>query len=459
MKLIGCLILTVFLYSPALVAQEKPNIIFILADDLGYYDLGCYGNPFNETPVLDQLAQDGMLFTQAYAHPACSPSRAALMTGKHPARLQITTALGLNRTDASSPVIPPKVADHLPASEVTMAELLKRNGYATGMVGKWHLGGEEATSPFAQGFDYDRMIGKNGLDYYNYSIISQGKTVFEDDGSEYLTDKLTEYALEFVQSQSEDEPFFLYLSYSAPHLFIVPKANKVSKYMRKVNAFDKKYNPYYATMIESMDEGIGRLLEQLSAQGMLDNTLIVFKSDNGGVGVDQIAYRPTTVEPLRKWKGHVYEGGIRVPMMMYWKNKIEAGSENKNYVVIHDFLPTLLELIGDKQLPDDLDGKSFLSTMYEPAQKLDRGPIFFHFPHFSGQGARPAGAVRNGKWKLVENYETGSTELFNLEDDMSESNDLKFTHPEKAKNLYDMLQSWKTETGAAMPTRKEGHQY
>ncbi|MEM6844049.1 MAG: sulfatase, partial [Bacteroidota bacterium] len=427
MKLLCYTFLFVTFFSLSLKAQEKPNIIFILADDLGYKDLGCYGNPFNETPVLDQMAQEGMLFTQAYAHPACSPSRAALMTGKHPARLHITTALGLNRQDASSPVIPPKVPDHLPAAEITLAEILKRNGYATGMVGKWHLGDSKATGPSEQGFDYDRMIGKNGLDYYNYSILSEGETIFEDTGSVYLTDRLTEYALEFVQSQSGKKPFFLYLAYSAPHLFIVPKANKVSKYMRKVNNFDEKYNPYYATMVESMDEGIGQLLEQLKKQGLLNNTLIIFKSDNGGVGVDQIAYRPTSVEPLRKWKGHVYEGGIRVPMIAYWKDRIQPGTRNDNYLIIHDFLPTFMELIGDSNLPADLDGKSVLSTFYQPAQALERGTMYFHFPHFSGQGARPAGAVREGKWKLIENYETGGTELFNLAEDISEKNDLKFS--------------------------------
>lgn len=459
MKLISCIVLTTLLFSPALTAQEKPNIIFILADDLGYKDLGCYGNPFNETPVLDKLAQDGMLFTQAYAHPACSPSRAALMTGKHPARLQITTALGLNRKEASSPVIPPIVADHLPASEVTLAELLKRNGYATGMVGKWHLGDGPATGPSAQGFNYDRTIGKNGLDYYNYGIESQGESIFEDDGSVYLTNKLTEYAREFVRAQTEKTPFFLYLAYSAPHLFIVPKADKVGKYMQKVNEFEEKYNPYYATMIESMDEGIGQLLEQLKEQELLDNTLIIFKSDNGGVGIDQIAYRPTTVEPLRKWKGHVYEGGIRVPMIMYWKDKVQSGTKNDNYLTIHDFLPTFMELVGDKNLPADLDGKSFLPTLYQPAQRLERGPVYFHFPHFSGQGARPAGAVRDGKWKLVENYETGGTELFNLEEDISESNDLKFSHPEKAQELYAALKIWRTKVDAKMPKRKASHEY
>ena len=450
------LLLLVFAFGPLpLRAQEKPNIIFILADDLGYKDLGCYGNPFNETPVLDQMARDGMLFTQAYAHPACSPSRAALMTGKHPARLHITTALGLNRQDPQSPVIPPKLVKHLPASELTLAEILKRNGYSTGMVGKWHLGHGKQTGPAGQGFDYERVISKNALDYYNYSITSNGKTLFEDDGSVYLTDKLTDYALDFIRSQGSARPFFLYLAYSAPHLFIIPKADKVSKYMRKCKRFEGKYNPYYATMIESMDEGIGRVFDALKQQGLLDDTLVIFMSDNGGVGMAQIAYRPTTIEPLRKWKGHVYEGGVRVPLLTYWKNKIKAGSKNNNCVVINDFLPTIMELIGDASFPADLDGKSFLSVLHDPQGEFERGPTYFHFPHFSGQGGRPAGAVRNGKWKLVKSYETGNTELFNLDEDISESNDLTLLHPEVARRLHDMLQQWQTGIGASMPVKKQ----
>lgn len=457
-KLKICILL--FIFSPLhLLAQQKPNIIFILADDLGYKDLGCYGNPFIETPVLDNLANKGMLFTKAYAHPACSPSRAALMTGKHPARLEITTAIGLNRKDPDSPVVPPRVAEELSASEITMAEILKRNGYSTGMVGKWHLGHDDATLPHGQGFDYDRVISKNGLDYYNYGISSKGKTVFQDDGSVYLTDKLTDYAVEFIQSQKNDKPFFLYLAYSAPHLLIVPKAHLVSKYMFKLRKFEEEYNPYYATMVESMDQGIGRILDELDQQGMLENTLVVFKSDNGGVGMDQIAYRPTSMEPLRKWKGHVYEGGIRVPLIMYWEKQIKAGTKNDNYLVIHDFLPTFMEMIGDEIVPENTDGKSFLPSIHAPGQCFERGAIYFHFPHFSGQGGYPAGAIRDGKWKLVENYESGKTELFNLDENITESNDLTLVHPEKAKELLHMLQNWQSKVRVKMPERKPDYSY
>lgn len=431
--------------------QNKPNILFILADDLGYKDLGCYGNPFNETPVLDQMANEGMKFTEAYAHPACSPSRAALMTGKHPARLHITTALGVHRKDSASPVLPASMSEALPNAELTLAEILKRNGYSTGMVGKWHLGNDDTTSPTAQGFDYTRVIGNNALDYYNYTITSNGKTVFEDTGSVYLTDKLTEYSVQFINKQEQNKPFFLYLAYSAPHLLIIPKADKVSKYMWKYNQFDGKYNPYYATMIESMDEGIGRIMDVLDRMGLDDNTLIIFKSDNGGVGMDQIAYRPTIMDPLRAWKGHVYEGGIRVPLIIKWKNQVQSNIVNRNYVIIHDFVPTIMALIGDNDLPDNIDGKSFLKTLYNPENELERGPIFFHFPHFSGQGARPAGAVRDGKWKMVQNYETGGTELFNLQEDIGEEKDLSLIHSDKSKELFTKFKHWLKDINANLP--------
>ncbi len=203
-----------------------------------------------------------------------------------------------------------------------------------------------------------------------------------------------------------------------------------------------------------MDEGIGRVIDELKQKEILENTLIIFMSDNGGVGMDQIAYRPTTMEPLRKWKGHVYEGGIRVPLIIYWKNNIKAGIQNNNYMIIDDFLPTFMEIIGDSDLPKDLDGKSFLSSLYQPQTVFGRGPVFFHFPHFSGQNGYPAGAVREGDWKLVETFETGQTELFNIAGDISESKDLSKEYPDKTNELYKMLKNWRKETGAKMPVKK-----
>ncbi len=451
------LIYSILLFSPLYsqqagnTAPQKPNIVFIFADDLGYKDLGCYGNPFNQTPHLDTLAQQGMKFTQAYvASPVCSPSRAALLTGKHPARLHLTNFLVGLREDSASTVLPAPYQHYLSANEITLPEMLKEKGYYSGIVGKWHLGGADSVSPTAQGFDYDRIISRNGLDYYNYSISSGNKEIFADQGTEYLTDKLTEYGLEFLD-QHQQKPFFLYMAYSAPHVFIVPRADKLKKYFLKYNQYDGRYNPYYAAMIESLDEGVGKLREKIKALGLEQNTIFIFTSDNGGVGLDELGPVPTSIEPLRAWKGHVYEGGIRVPLIISWPGKIEENVVNENYLTGTDYFPTFMELLGIKDLPAPMDGKSFLSTLYHPEEKLDRGPIYWHYPHFSNQLGRPAGAIRWGDFKLVESYETGTTALYNLAADISESKDLSSELPEKAEEMHTMLKNWRQEVNANMP--------
>ncbi len=456
--------------------NAKPNIVFILTDDLGYTDLGCYGNPYNQTPHIDALAEQGMRFNQAYvASPICSPSRAAIMTGKHPARLHLTNFLVGERTDPASPLLPAQWATGgLPSSEVTLAELMKQEGYATGMVGKWHLGGKQDQVPASQGFDYDRVIAKNGLDYYNYSITSKNKTVFEDEGMVYLTDKLTEYAVDFID-QNKDKPFFLYMAYSAPHVLIVPRGDKLKKYLFDYNKYEEKYNqdyiaalegrsgitpmkeykakfnPYYAAMLESLDDGVGRIMDKLKELGLDDNTIVVFTSDNGGVGLPELGPTPTNLEPFRKWKGFMYEGGIRVPLIVKWPGKIQEDVVNENYITGTDYLPTFMELLKVRKLPPDIDGRSFLKTLYQSEARFDRGPIFWHYPHFSNQGSRPAGALRWWNYKLVENYETGQVELYNLKEDISEQKDLSAEMPEKTKEMAGMLKKWREDVGANMP--------
>lgn len=459
-------------------AQEnrKPNIVFILTDDLGYTDLGCYGNPFNQTPHIDALAEQGMRFSQAYvASPICSPSRAAIMTGKHPARLHLTNFLVGERTDPASPLLPAKWATGgLPSSEVTMAEIMKQEGYATGMVGKWHLGGKQDQIPTSQGFDYDRVIAKNGLDYYNYSITSKNKTVFEDKGTAYLTDKLTDFAVDFID-QNQDKPFFLYMAYSAPHVLIVPRGDKLKKHLFNYNKFEEKYNPdyiaalegrsgiapmkaykakfnpYYAAMLESLDDGVGRIMDKLQEYGLDDHTIVVFTSDNGGVGLPELGPIPTNQEPFRKWKGFMYEGGTRIPLIIKWPDKIQPNVVNDNYITGTDYLPTFMELLKVKNLPPEIDGKSFVPTLYQPEARYDRGPIFWHYPHFSNQGSRPAAAVRLDDYKLVESYETGKLELYNLKEDKGEEKDLSAEMPQKTKEMALMLKTWREEIGANMP--------
>ncbi|WP_020597375.1 sulfatase [Spirosoma panaciterrae] len=454
--------------------STKPNIVFILADDLGWKDLSCYGNPFHETPNLDKLAQNGVRFTQAYAAcPVCSPTRASILTGKYPARLRLTNYIAGNRVDKASPVIPPKWEAQLDEKETTLAELLKDKGYTTGMIGKWHLQSKEAgklqtQGPWAQGFDYSRMIGKNGLDYYNYSVLkdSPQQTDYEDKGTTYLTDKLTDYGVEFIRQNAQNRmsdgqasdrrvsnhPFFLYLAYSAPHIMLIPRADKLSKYMQKYEKFGGKYNPNYGAMLESLDDGVGRIMQTLKEQGLLENTLVIFTSDNGGLGMAELGPTPTTNEPLRKWKGHVYEGGTRIPAIVSWDGKLPKGVVSDTYYSSIDYLPTLCELTGITSLPTDVDGKSQWALFQQPDKTpASQRPLFWHYPHFSNQMGRPAGAVRVGDYKLVELYETGKLELYNLRDDLPEANDLSTKLPDKTRELKKLLSDWRSQLQAQMP--------
>ena len=435
--------------------KEKPikNVVFILADDLGWTDLGCYGNKFNETPNIDKLAESGIRFTQAYAAcPVCSPTRASILTGKYPARLQLTNYIKGERKDEKSPVLPANWKPYLEGNETTLPELLKTKGYTTGMVGKWHLGNQQGQNPWEQGFDYSRMIGKNGLDYYNYSIYHDSfENEFNDNGTNYLTDKLTEYGVEFIQ-QNRENPFFLYLAYSAPHVFIVPRGDKLKKYFFKYGQSGEKFNPYYAAMMESLDDGVGRIMETLKENGLLENTLVVFTSDNGGLGLDELGPTPTSMLPFRKWKGHIYEGGTRVPAIVSWPGKIKSAVVSDQYYSSIDYLPTFCEMAGISEMPENVDGKSIVPLLLQPEKMQDTvRPLFWHYPHFSNQLGRPAGSVRVGDYKLVELYETGTLELYNLQEDISESNDLSKNMKVRTTEMHQLLVDWRKIVNAQMP--------
>jgi arylsulfatase A len=434
---------------------SKPNIVFIMADDLGQEDLGCYGNPFNETPNLDALAKSGVLFKQAYsASPVCTPSRAALMTGKHPARTKVTNFMGGERKDEISPLLPANWTRSLPTTETTMAEKLKTLGYQTALIGKWHLGGANPEAPWEQGFDYTRVIGKNSIDYYNYSIHEDSYAKeFVDNGKEYLTDKLTTYATEYLEKTDPTKPFFMYVPYSAPHVLLVPRADKLAKYYWKYEKFEGKYNPYYAAMIESLDEGVGKIVAKIKEKGQLENTLFVFTSDNGFVGLPELGPTPMAMSQYRQWKGFVYEGGIKVPLLLSWKGKI-LENKTSNYLVQNtDFFNTFLELINEKQ-ETNLDSQSFAKAALNPDTAQKRSPMYWHYPHFSNQGGRPYAAVREGEWKLVRSYETEKIELFNIENDPGETIDLANKNKAKCKELNSLLKNFLVETNANMPISK-----
>ncbi len=431
-------------------ATDKPNIIFILTDDLGWTDLGCYGNPFNETPNIDSLAKSGIRFTNAYSScPVSSPSRAGFLTGKYPARLQLTNFLVGDRIDSASPILPAKWKPYLEAREKTIAEILKEQGYTTGHVGKWHVGNHDTIAPWGQGFDYSRI---GGGDYYrnNYFEDCYQKS-HNDTNKYYLTDKQTELGIDFMR-MNKQKPFFLFLAYQAPHVPIVPRGDKVPKYLRKYNKFNNKYNPYYAALVESIDDGVGAIMKALKEEGLLDNTIVIFTSDNGGLGMAEAGPTPTLLDPLRKWKGHMYEGGIRVPAIVVWKNHFQSNVINDQYFTNVDYLPTFCDLLKIKKMPANIDGMSIYPVFTKPSAVFDRGAIYWHYPHFSNQEGRPAGGVRLGDYKLIEWYETGKLELFNLKEDISESNDLSFKMPDKTKELHQLLIDWRKKVNAQMPS-------
>jgi arylsulfatase A len=440
----------IFLCSlAAFSADQPPNVILILIDDMGFTDLSCYGSEFFVTPNIDRLAASGMRLTHSYsACTVCSPTRAAVMTGKYPARLHITDWIaGHNRPFAKLRI--PDWRQYLPHDEITIAEAFKANDYTTCHIGKWHLGNEEHW-PLTQGFDVN--IGGNHrgqppsyfFPYERDGIklpgLSKGKA------DEYLTDRLTDEAITFI-SASKDKPFFLYFPHYTVHTPLQAKAEKIAKYQVKARPENPQHNATYAAMIESLDEGIGRLMDHLESLKLRDNTIIVFTSDNGG-----LKPQSTSNEPARAGKGSAYEGGVRVPYLVSYPKAIRAGSTSDFAAMSIDLFPTLLELCGltPKPVKPAWDGVSIAPVLLGKGD-VKREALYWHYPHYHPGGATPYGAVRSGNWRLVEFYETGKVELYNLKDDISETKDLAETQSQKRKELLTKLQNWRAEVGAQMP--------
>jgi arylsulfatase A len=420
MRRLFCLLV---LLAPLPARADSPNVVLINADDLGINDLRCYGRKDHNTPHLDALAKQAMSFTTAYvAQPICSPSRAALMTGKHPARLHLTTYIP-GRPDAKSQkLLHPKMRMQLPLEEKTLAEYLKEVGYVTACVGKWHLGGKGFT-PDKQGFDVVADAKPNTTP----SDREGGKGEYE----------LTSKAIAFVE-KNKDKPFFLYLAHNNPHIPLAAKPELVKK---NKDAF----NPVYAACIETLDDSIGLLLKKLDELKLSDKTIVIFTSDNGGLHVPELKEDAATHNtPYRAGKGFLYEGGLRVPLIVRWPKKIEAGSVSAVPVVNTDFLPTLLELCGQKA-PKGIDGVSFAGVLLGKGKPAAR-TLFWHSPHYNNQGGRPCGAVRRGKWKVIEYYDTGKAELYDLE--AGESKDEAPDNEALVKTLRSLLGSWRKSVKA-----------
>ena len=446
---------------------SKPNIVFILADDLGWADLGCYGSTFYETPNLDRMANEGMRFTDAYAAcNVCSPTRASILTGKYPASMGITSHIGLPQPDKwrkNTPLLPASYKEHLDLNEITLAEAMKAAGYRTAFIGKWHLGYDEQYYPEHQGFDvniggYGKGQPPSYFSPYRIPNLSDGPK------GEYLTDRLTDEALKIME-ESKDKPFLIYLSHYAVHTPLRAKQELIAKYKakaEKLNGRDTEFaddrgvstrqvqsHAVYAAMIESLDDSVGRIMDKLREWDLETNTIVIFTSDNGGLSTSEGS--PTSNLPLSVGKGWSYEGGIREPLIVKWPGVTKPGSVTNGQVTSPDFYPTIMQIIG-QPVPagQEIDGESIVPIL--KGGIMPERPLYWHYPHYSNQGGSPSGVVRLGDYKLVENYRDMGVELFNLKSDIGEHHDLAKANPEMVAELTKLLHEWRKQVGAKMPT-------
>ncbi|MCA9062962.1 MAG: sulfatase [Planctomycetaceae bacterium] len=458
------------------IAADHPNVVFFLVDDLGWTDLGCFGSSFYETPNVDRLAASGMRFTSAYAAcPVCSPTRASIMTGKYPVRVGITDYIAPNggnqpeQWKRKTPLLPASYSDRLAHEEVTLAEALKQHGnYATFFAGKWHLG-PAGFYPEDQGFDVNRGGVEQGGPYGGKKYFSPYGNPRLADGpdGEHLPDRLASETVKFIE-EHRDGPFLTYLSFYSVHTPLMARPDLEAKYKAKKKALGLEArwgqegerqvrlvqeHAVYAGMVEAMDAAVGKVLDALDRLQLTENTIVVFMSDNGGLSTSE--GHPTSNLPLRAGKGWMYEGGIREPMIVRFPPVTAAGTVCDQPVVSTDFYPTILELAGlPLQEQQHVDGRSFASQLR--GQSRDRDAMFWHYPHYGNQGGSPSGCVREGDWKLIEFYEDGRFELYNLAQDIGETNNLAADEPARVKRMGKMLAEWRKETNAKMPSRNPG---
>jgi len=432
------------------------NIVLFLIDDLGWKDLGCQGRAYYLTPHIDRLARDGARFTDAYAACAvCSPTRAAILTGKYPARLLLTDWLPSGRWNPKARLQSGRFVRALPLEEFTLAEALREAGYRTASIGKWHLGSEPFSLPEHHGFDLNiagNAHGAPGSYFFPYpgdwpipttdqrakwNVLAEGKP------GEYLTDRLTDEAVHFIR-ENRDRPFFLYFPHYGVHTPLQAKPELIAKY-EKISEAERQGKPAYAAMIESVDESVGRVLETLKDLGIEKNTVVIFTSDNGGF------YNATSNAPLRANKGAYYEGGIRVPLIIKWPGVTKPGWVTAEPVTSTDLYPTCLAAAGLPLRPNQhLDGLN-LQPLLARGTSLGRSSLFWHFPHYNEHPSSvPSSVVRRGPWKLIETFDPEGIELYNLANDLSETNNLAAAQPEMVSDLRGELDAWRKEVRAEM---------
>lgn len=431
-------------------ARRPPNFVFILADDLGYTDLGSYGSDYHQTPRLDRLAQQGIRFTNAYAAcPVCSPTRASIMTGKYPARVGVTNYLPGRHPTPYSKLIGAEQELQLSLSETTIAESLKPAGYVSGHFGKWHLGGRDHF-PEKQGFDFAFGAQASTRSFFYPGWAGSDPPIDGKEG-DYVTDRLGDEAARFIRAQGE-RPFFAYLPHFAPHVPIEGKKEHVAKYQALLRPGLRHNDPIYAAMIESLDENVGKVLDALEDAKVAGNTIVVFTSDNGGLTAPEWLLKPTTSNwPLREGKGHLYEGGIRVPLIVAGAG-VRGGAVDHTPISSIDYFPTFNELAGlPASAHANVDGVSFAQLLAGAASTPDRS-LFWHYPHYSNQLGRPGSAIRLGDFKLIRFHEDDRLELYHLKEDPGEATNLASVLPEKATELAARLDAWLKSVNARMPT-------
>lgn len=436
---------------------KRPNIVFIMADDLGYTDLGCFGSGYYETPNIDRLAAQGMKLLNHHHCQNCTPTRAALMSGQYAARTGIYTVGGIDRFDWSMrPLRPVDNVTNLPLDRDIIAKQLKAAGYATGMFGKWHIGTAGDFHPGKRGFD--EAIESSGA---HFNFQTDPKTDYPE--GQYLADFLTDKAVDFI-TRHKEEPFFLYLPHFGVHSPHHAKQTLIDRFNPKP-AVGGHHNATYAAMIYSVDESVGRVMQTLDELKLSESTVLIFTSDNGGVGgyVREGLKQSgdiTDNAPLRSGKGSLYEGGTRVPYIVRWPGVAKPGSSCSVPTIHIDSYPTLLEIAAAPKPRQSLDGESLVKLFRDASGKLERDAIYQHFPGYLGAGSNtwrttPVSLIHLGSWKLMEFLEDGRLELYNLEDDIGETKNLARMMPEKTQELHAKLVAWRNEVHAPMPTKNE----
>jgi arylsulfatase A-like enzyme len=470
------IVLSLCLLISALVSAVQPvapNVLVFIVDDLGYMDIGANNpNCFYDTPNIDRLAKSGMRFTDGYAaNPVCSPTRYSLMTGKYPTRVRATNFFSGKRSGRFNPA---PLIDHMPLEEITLAQALKAQGYATFFAGKWHLGESEEYYPQHRGFDVNIGGWKKGGPYTGnkyFAPFENPQMEVESPEGEHLPARLARETAQFIEAH-KDQPFFAYLSFYSVHTPLMGRPDLVEKYKAKAAEFTGpqfaeeeqvfgdqarkvrilQNHAVYAAMVEAMDEAVGAVLAQLETSGVADHTVVIFTSDNGGLATAEGL--PTSNLPLRGGKGWVYEGGIREPWIIRYPGVTQAGSVSDERICSIDLYPTVVGAAG-VTVKHEIDGVDLKPAL--KGQPLESRPLYWHYPHYSNQGGIPGGAIREGDFKLIERYEDGRVELYNLSEDVGERHDLAAEQPERVEQMRRKLHAWYTSVDACFLCEKDGN--